>query len=95
MTGYLIEFEPVGRRGPCPADRSLLECARSLGVDLASICGGMGTCGRCMVQVVTGAVTGPTAGEREALTPRELEQGYRLACRAVPLSNCRVAVPPE
>jgi len=95
MTEYFIEFEPVGRRGPCPAGRSLLECARSLGVDLASICGGMGTCGRCMVQVVTGAVTEPTTGEREVFAPRELEEGYRLACRAVPLSDCRVCVPPE
>jgi len=40
---YQIDFEPVGRRGDCPADRSLLGCARQLGVELVSVCGGGGT----------------------------------------------------
>jgi uncharacterized 2Fe-2S/4Fe-4S cluster protein (DUF4445 family) len=29
------------------------------------------------------------------LAPQELAEGYRLACRAVPLGNCKVQVPPE
>ncbi len=95
MTSYQVDFEPVGRRGACPAHRSLLDCARWLGVDLVSICGGQGTCGRCRVQVLAGAVTEPTAREREVFTPQELAAGYRLACQTIPLSEGRVAVPPE
>ena len=34
MTFYHIDFEPIGRRGQCPADQSLLDCARELGVDI-------------------------------------------------------------
>ena len=92
---YTIDFEPVGRRGPCPPEATLLDCARALGVDLVSVCGGVGTCGRCKVQVIAGAVTELTERERRALTPGEIAQGYRLACRTSPLSDCKVQVPPE
>ncbi len=29
-----IDLEPIGRRGECGDDRSLLDCARQLGVDV-------------------------------------------------------------
>ena len=92
---YNVEFEPVGRRGRCPEGNSLLECARLLKVDLVSICGGVGACRRCRVQVVSGAVSPPTAVDRDTFTEAELEQGYRLACMAFPQSDIRVLVPPE
>jgi uncharacterized 2Fe-2S/4Fe-4S cluster protein (DUF4445 family) len=90
-----IDFEPVGRRGECSSGESLLECARHLGVDLVSICGGVGTCGRCIVQVVDGEVSEPTPAEGEYLDPNELSEGYRLACQAIPRGACKVRVPPE
>jgi uncharacterized 2Fe-2S/4Fe-4S cluster protein (DUF4445 family) len=92
---YNVEFEPVGRRGRCPEGNSLLECARLLKVDLVSICGGVGACRRCRVQVVSGAVSPPTAEDRDIFTEAELEQGYRLACGSFPQSDIRVLVPPE
>ena len=92
---YSVDFEPVGRRGPCPEGGTLLDAARSLGVDLASVCGGAGTCGRCKVQLIAGSLTDVTAGERHSLSERELSQGYRLACRAWPLGDCKLHVPPE
>ena len=95
MTEYHIDFEPVGRRGQCTAKQSLLECAHQLGVELVSLCGGKGTCGRCKVQVLSGKHTQPTSDEREALSPSELEQGYRLACQAHPLEDCKVHIPTE
>ena len=92
---YRIDFEPVGRRGACPPGASLLECARQLGVGLINLCGGSGSCGRCKVQVLAGDVSAPTSGEGELLTPQELVEGYRLACRAIPRGDCKVRVPPE
>jgi uncharacterized 2Fe-2S/4Fe-4S cluster protein (DUF4445 family) len=92
---YTIEFEPLGRRGPCPEGGSLLDAARALGVDLASVCGGYGTCGSCRVQIVTGKVSSITSREEGQLSATELAQGYRLACLAEPLSDCGVHVPPE
>lgn len=93
--GYSIEFEPIGRRGERPEGETLLQAAQALGVDLVSICGGAGTCGRCKVQVMAGAVSPVSERERKALSDAELQQGFRLACRATPLSDCRVHVPPE
>lgn len=93
---HTIDFEPVGRRGPCPEGGTLLDAARSLGVDLASVCGGAGTCGRCKVQVISGEVSGgATGGARHGLTEREISQGYVLACRAHPLSDVKLHVPAE
>ena len=91
----VIDFEPVGRRGPCPEGSTLLDAARALGVDLVNICGGSGSCARCKVLIVAGKIS--PIGPREAakLSAAELAQGYRLACLAVPLSDCRVHVPPE
>ena len=90
-----IDFEPVGRRGSCSANQSLLECARQLGVDLVNLCGGAGNCNRCKVQVLEGRVSEVTDRERELFTAQELAEGYRLACRTTPLSDCKVCVPPE
>ncbi len=92
---YLIDFQPVGRRGPCPEGGTLLDAARALGVDLASVCGGNGSCGRCKVQLIAGQLSPVTVGEEAELTAAELAAGYRLACLAEPLSDCRIHVPAE
>ena len=44
-------FTPSGRRGSFPVGTTVLDAARALGVDLDSICGGRGICGRCQVVV--------------------------------------------
>src|SRR4030066_1731577 len=95
MDKFQIDFQPLGRRGHCRGDQSLLDCARKLGVELVSLCGGKGTCGRCKVQVLSGKTAAPTSDEREALSPSQLEKGYRLGCQTRPLNNCRVHIPPE
>ncbi|MBM3157545.1 MAG: 2Fe-2S iron-sulfur cluster binding domain-containing protein [Chloroflexi bacterium] len=63
MNRFQVDFQPLGRRGECRADQSLLECARQLGVELVSLCNGKGTCGRCKVQVLSGETTAPTSAE--------------------------------
>jgi uncharacterized 2Fe-2S/4Fe-4S cluster protein (DUF4445 family) len=95
ILSYHVDFEPIGRRGACPADNSLLEAARQLGVDLISLCGGQGTCGRCKVQLLEGHLSPATVAEQDLLSPHELELGYRLACQARPYSDVRLYVPPE
>jgi uncharacterized 2Fe-2S/4Fe-4S cluster protein (DUF4445 family) len=95
MNLFTIDFEPIGRRGECPGDQSLLDCARQLSVDIVSICGGIGNCECCKVQVIAGQVTKPTLEEEASLTKEEIGQGYRLACQAYPLSAVKLHVPPE
>jgi uncharacterized 2Fe-2S/4Fe-4S cluster protein (DUF4445 family) len=92
---FNIDFEPIGRRSQCKSNQSLLESARELNVDLVSICGGLGSCGRCKIQVIAGQVSKRTLEEETKLSARELEQGYRLACQVYPVSDVKVLVPPE
>jgi uncharacterized 2Fe-2S/4Fe-4S cluster protein (DUF4445 family) len=95
VPAYHIEFEPVGRRGDVPDGVSLLEAARRLGVDLISLCGDQGICGRCRIQLLSGDLSDLTSPEEDHLSPAEIGQGYRLACMAYPRSDCRIGVPPD
>jgi uncharacterized 2Fe-2S/4Fe-4S cluster protein (DUF4445 family) len=92
---YYIEFEPVGRRGDCAEGKSLLDCARFLGVGLVSICGGFGKCKACKVRILSGDVSGPNAIETDLFSAEQIDEGWRLACQVYPLSDCKIHVPPE
>jgi len=95
MGDHQVTFQPVGRRGPCPTGETLLDCTHRLGVELVSLCGGLGKCRGCKIRVMEGRSSDVTAAEREAFTEEELESGWRLACQAYPQDDCRVYVPPE
>ncbi len=92
---HTIDFEPVGRRGKCPDGESLLECGRRLNVDIVSICGGMGICHQCRVQVISGPVSRRTPEEEEAFSEQERGRNCRLACRTWPQGDVKVHIPPE
>ena len=92
---FLVDFEPIGRRGECQPGDSLLECARSSGVHLVNICGGNKSCGSCVIQIIEGTVSPIVDTEREHLDDIQLKKGYRLACCVIPESNCKVIVPLE
>jgi len=69
-----------GREGIEAFDGTLLEHARRLGVEIASECGGMGRCGRCVVRIDRGAhALSPRTPAEEA---RPLGPDERLACQA-------------
>ncbi len=90
-----IEFEPVGRRADFEPGITLQEAARRSGIELASTCGGDGTCGCCRVRLVHGEVSpvGPT--ERAELSDEEIAAGLRLACQTHALGDALIDVPPE
>jgi len=95
MTAFSIDFQPVGRRGKCRKNESLLACARRLGVGINSVCGGQGTCHSCRVQIVGGTVSKPTRNEREAFSSQELKEGWRLACQTYPTSDVKLMISAE
>ena len=95
MVDHQIEFQPVGRRGPCLAGQTLLDCARGLGIELISLCEGMGKCRGCKIRVMEGRFSEVTPAEQKAFTEEELESGWRLACQVYPQKDCMVNVPPE
>jgi uncharacterized 2Fe-2S/4Fe-4S cluster protein (DUF4445 family) len=89
-----VELEPVGRRAQVPQGSTVLAAAHSVGVELASACGGQGTCGCCRVRVVDGAVTPLTEAEKQRLTSAELCAGERLACQTLLQEDARIEIPP-
>ena len=92
-----IIFQPSGRRGPASEGQTILDAARDLGVDIESICGGKGTCRKCIVRVESDSATvsGPSDIEMKALGPTLLDTGMRLACQTRTLGDVRVFVPEE
>ncbi len=92
---FKVAFEPLGQRGSSPSGQSLLEIARQLGVDLISLCGGLGKCGCCKIQIAKGKASTVKSSERQVLTKKELHLGYRLACQTYPESGLIVHVIPE
>ena len=103
----LVVFTPSGRRGRFEHGTTVLEAARRLGVDLDSVCGGRGICGRCQIEVsdgehakhgiVSSAAHLTPAGELEAryAAERGLADGRRLGCTACVTGDLVVDVPPE
>ena len=51
----LVIFTPSGRRGRFATGTTVLDAARALGVDIDSVCGGRGICGRCQVEQSVGS----------------------------------------
>ena len=105
-SAYLV-FTPSGKRGRFPLGSSLLSCARQLGVDVDSVCGGRGICGRCQVTIGTGDFAkhgiASSAASVEPVTERELKYqarkglaaGRRLGCHARLQADAVIDVPPE
>jgi uncharacterized 2Fe-2S/4Fe-4S cluster protein (DUF4445 family) len=71
---------------------TLLAAAKAAGVEVASICGGDGICGRCRVIVKDGTIE---AAPTTLLTREEIQKGYVLACQTKVLGDVAVEVPPE
>jgi uncharacterized 2Fe-2S/4Fe-4S cluster protein (DUF4445 family) len=103
----LIVFTPSGKRGRFPVGTPVLQAAQKLGVDLDSICGGRGLCGRCQVTLGEGefakhgitstAGSASPAGEVEVRFDRRkgLKKGRRLGCQATLQGDLVLDVPPE
>ena len=102
-----VVFTPSGKRGRFPLGTPLLQAARSLGVDVDSVCGGRALCGRCQVLVMEGdspkhGVTSQaanlsplSAAEQSFARRRTLPAGHRLSCSAHIQGNLVVDVPPS
>ena len=92
---HRIDLEPIGRRVEVEPGVTLLGAAQMAGVELVSICGGVGTCEGCRIRLVKGRLTPLTLEEQALFSPQEITQGMRLACQATPLSDCEIDIPPE
>ena len=101
-------FTPTGRRGTFPHGTRLLDAARSIGVDVDSVCGGRGLCGRCRVVCMDGDfakhainsrsthLSGVNEIEKRYSERRQkLANNHRLSCQAAIRGDLVIDVPPE
>ncbi len=103
-----VVFMPSGRRGDFPLGTPLLQAAQKLGVDIDSICGGRGLCGRCQVLCAEGSF--PKHGitskiehlnefsqteHRYEAERKPLAKGRRLGCHALIQGDLVIDVPAD
>jgi len=89
----------------CEKGQTILQACRKQGISVDGTCGGKGSCGKCKVKVMLcdeavskpGAAAvklpAPSPNDIRLLTGQELQEGYRLACTAVPDGDCMIEFP--
>ncbi len=104
-----VVFTPSGKRGHFPVGTPILHAAQALGVDIDSVCGGRGLCGRCQVVHATGNfpkhfinsksgnISPISEAEKAYAThlKKTLLDGRRLSCATQILGDCVIDVPPD
>lgn len=108
MSTAKVVFLPSGRRGEFPLGTPLLQAAQQLGVDIDSICGGRGLCGRCQIVCAEGNfpkhgissslehLNDFTATEMRYNQERKLMAvGRRLSCHTYLQGDVVIDVPPD
>ena len=86
------EAPPARRQVRVPPGVSVFDSASWNGIAIDSTCGGHGTCHKCKVRV--SPATGVTRHDARTFTPRELDDGWRLACLVQATRDHDVVVPP-
>ena len=101
----LVVFTPSGKRGRFELGTTLLSAARSLGVDIDSVCGGRALCTRCQVLIAEGEfakhhvrssaqnLSAMALPEQRLADRGLLAAGRRLSCQARVLGDVVVDVP--
>jgi uncharacterized 2Fe-2S/4Fe-4S cluster protein (DUF4445 family) len=94
-----LAFTVEAREGPStarsvrvPPGVTVFDSASWNGIAIDSTCGGHGTCHKCRVRVVPEAPV--THHDERTFSPRELTEGWRLACLVQATTDLAVAVPP-
>jgi uncharacterized 2Fe-2S/4Fe-4S cluster protein (DUF4445 family) len=101
----LVVFMPSGKRGRFEMGTPLLAAARTLGVDIDSVCGGRALCTRCQVLIAEGEfakhnvrssaqnLSAMSAAEQKLAGRKVLAAGRRLSCQARVQGDVVVDVP--
>ena len=81
----LLDFEPISRRVALEIDKSFYELLIKSGVQIRSLCGGKGTCGKCkiLIQNNTEHLISPSEEEIKLIGKNFIDKGWRLACQTV------------
>ena len=106
-TDVRVVFTPSGRRGRFATNTTVLEAARELGVDLDSVCGGRGICGRCQIELSEGSfakhgiesrhdhLSSFSRVEADYAREQSLADNRRLGCSSRILGDVVIDIPPD
>ncbi len=87
---FHITFLPFGITIKVPEGTTLWEAAKLCGLPLKASCGGEGTCGECLVQILKGP---HSAKPSASLSKKLVSQGYALACQTQIAADLSVLLP--
>ncbi|NOR15853.1 MAG: 2Fe-2S iron-sulfur cluster binding domain-containing protein, partial [Candidatus Aminicenantes bacterium] len=87
---FHITFLPFDITLEVPEGMTLWEAAKLGGLPLKTPCGGEGTCGECLVQILEGHYT---AKPSASLSKKLVTQGYALACQTQITADLTVLLP--
>lgn len=79
-----VHFKPSDKKIEVAQETELLDAIRKAGIEIEAPCGGKGTCGGCIVRVLSGEVD---ADNLDILSPAAAAQGYVPACKTKILDN--------
>ncbi len=104
---HRVVFQPSGRQGDVADGTNLLDAARTLGVEIESICSGRQTCGKCQVMVQEGHfskhgidsaadhLSPPDGRETRYFDKHPALPGRRLSCSCEVHGDLMIFVPEE
>jgi uncharacterized 2Fe-2S/4Fe-4S cluster protein (DUF4445 family) len=80
----IIIFQPSGKTIDVSSGTELLDAIREAEIEIESPCGGKGTCGKCIVRIISGNVDSDSLG---VLSASAVSRGYVLACKTKTLDE--------
>ena len=76
----------------CERGRTLLEVLHQNRIFIENPCNGKGTCGKCLVKVLSGYVSPMSETEKQRMKPEEIVAGHRLSCMTSVIGDCEIAL---
>ena len=87
---YKVKFFPFESTVSVSSGTSILDAARKANLPVKTTCGGKGTCGDCVVRVLSGTYQSKHSA---ALSEELIRQGYALACQTEINDNLTIQLP--
>lgn len=78
-----INYKDKKEALPAKSGESFLDILQRYSYPIPAPCGGLGKCGKCKIQIISGRYTGPDPDKDNMV----------LACRTYPISNCEIKLP--
>lgn len=87
---FKVENQPRDLKIQVESGENVLRAAQRLGIEIDAPCAGNGTCGKCRVRLISGALEMP---QNPRLPYADYEEMWRLACQSKVIGDAVVWVP--